>query len=48
MASVAAFMAKIKAKNAAEPEFHQAVFEVAETIWPGLEKRVEYRKHKIL
>jgi glutamate dehydrogenase (NADP+) len=46
--SVAAFMDMIKAKNPAEPEFHQAVLEVAESLWPVLEKRPEYRKAKIL
>ncbi len=46
--SVAAFMEMIKAKNPAQPEFHQAVQEVAESLWPVLEKRPEYRKAKIL
>ncbi|MBD3236854.1 MAG: NADP-specific glutamate dehydrogenase [Candidatus Eisenbacteria bacterium] len=45
---VAAFMEQIKAKNPAEPEFHQAVEEVVESLWPVLEKRPEYRKAKIL
>ena len=45
---VAAFMDQIKAKNQAEPEFHQAVEEVVESLWPVLEKRPEYRKAKIL
>ena len=46
--SVAAFMEMIKAKNPAQPEFHQAVQEVADSLWPVLEKRPEYRKAKIL
>jgi glutamate dehydrogenase (NADP+) len=46
--SVAAFMEYIVAKNPAEPEFHQAVQEVVESLWPVLEKRPEYRKAKIL
>jgi glutamate dehydrogenase (NADP+) len=46
--SVAAFMEKIIAKNPAEKEFHQAVQEVVESLWPVLEKRPEYRKAKIL
>ncbi|MBU1699849.1 MAG: NADP-specific glutamate dehydrogenase [Candidatus Eisenbacteria bacterium] len=45
--SIADFMAAIKAKNPAEPEFHQAVEEVTESVWPVLEKRPEYRKAKI-
>ncbi len=48
MSSVADFMAAIKAKNPAEPEFHQAVDEVVESLWPVLEKRPEYRKAKVL
>ncbi len=46
--NVAAFMENVIAKNPAEPEFHQAVQEVMETIWPVLDKRPEYRTHKIL
>ncbi len=46
--SVAAFMQEIVAKNPAEKEFHQAVEEVVESLWPVLEKRPEYRKAKIL
>ncbi len=46
--SVAEFMEAIKAKNPAEPEFHQAVEEVVESLWPVLEKRPEYRKAKVL
>ena len=46
--NVAAFMEHVTAKNPAEPEFHQAVHEVVESIWPVLEKRPEYRKAKIL
>jgi len=47
-ASVAAFMEMIKAKNPAEPEFHQAVEEVVTSLWPVLEKRPEYRQAKVL
>ncbi|HRS53175.1 MAG TPA: NADP-specific glutamate dehydrogenase [Bacteroidales bacterium] len=36
------FMAKIIAKNPAEPEFHQAVREVAETILPYVEENPKY------
>ncbi len=46
--SVNEFMAMIKAKNPAEPEFHQAVHEVVESLWPVLEKRPQYRKAKVL
>jgi len=42
------FMDMIKAKNPAEPEFHQAVFEVAQSLMPVLDKRPEYKKAKIL
>jgi len=46
--NVAAFMENVIAKNPAQPEFHQAVQEVVETIWPVLDKRPEYRTNKIL
>ena len=46
--SVNEFMAMIKAKNPSEPEFHQAVHEVVESLWPVLEKRPHYRKAKVL
>ncbi len=42
------FMADVKAKNPAEPEFHQAVFEVAESVSIVLERHPEYRSAKIL
>ncbi len=42
------FMAMIKAKNPAEPEFHQAVQEVVESVALVLEKHPEYRKAKIM
>jgi glutamate dehydrogenase (NADP+) len=41
-------MAAVKAKDPAEPEFHQAVQEVAESLDLVLQKRTEYRKAKIL
>ena len=47
-ASFNEFMDFVKAKNPAQPEFHQAVDEVVESIWPVLEKRPEYRKAKII
>ncbi|MGE5357955.1 MAG: NADP-specific glutamate dehydrogenase [Bacteroidales bacterium] len=41
-------LAGVKAKNPAEPEFLQAVTEVAESLDLVLQKRPEYRKAKIL
>ncbi len=41
-------MGEVKAKNPAEPEFHQAVEEVVESLELVLERRPEYRKHKIV
>ena len=38
----------VKAKNPAEPEFHQAVEEVLESLELVLERRPEYRSYKIL
>ncbi len=42
------FMVKIKAKNPAEPEFHQAVQEVAESLIPFIEENPKYKHAKIL
>ena len=41
-------LAQVKAKNPAEPEFHQAVQEVAESLDVVLQKHPEYRAAKIL
>jgi glutamate dehydrogenase (NADP+) len=41
-------MEGVKAKNPAEPEFHQAVHEVAESLALVLDRRPEYRSAKIL
>lgn len=41
-------MAMVKAKNPAEPEFHQAVHEVLESLGPVLEKHPEYVESKIV
>ncbi len=41
-------MSQVKAKNPAEPEFHQAVHEVAESLALVLERHPEYRAAKIL
>jgi glutamate dehydrogenase (NADP+) len=47
-AYVTGLMEDVKAKNPAQPEFHQAVQEVAESLEIVLEKRPEYRTAKIL
>jgi glutamate dehydrogenase (NADP+) len=46
--TVAQFMEDVIAKNPEQKEFHQAVEEVVESLWPVLDKRPEYRKAKIL
>lgn len=43
-----AFMAEIKVKNAGEPEFIQAVQEVAEAVIPYIEENPKYKTAKIL
>jgi glutamate dehydrogenase (NADP+) len=45
---VSSLMAEVKAKNPAEPEFHQAVQEVAESLTLVMERHPEYRSGKIL
>jgi len=45
---VGSLMESVKAKNPAEPEFHQAVQEVAESLDLVLERYPEYRSAKIL
>ncbi len=42
------FMGRIKAKNPAEPEFHQAVQEVTESLIPYIEENPRYSYSKIL
>ena len=42
------FMARIKAKNPGEDEFHQAVHEVAESLIPYIEENPQYKEAKIL
>jgi glutamate dehydrogenase (NADP+) len=42
------FMAKVIERNPGEPEFHQAVREVAESVMPFIEKNTKYQKAKIL
>ncbi len=48
MSYVDELMDQVKAKNPAQPEFHQAVQEVAESLEVVLEKHPEYRNAKIL
>ncbi len=45
---VTGIMNSVKAKNSNEPEFHQAVEEVLESITLVLERHPEFRAHKIL
>lgn len=47
-AQIDEFMAKVRAKNQNEPEFLQAVEEVAETVIPFIENHPEYKKANIL
>jgi len=46
--AVSDFMNEVKAKNPAQPEFHQAVEEVVASLLPVVEKHPEYRKAKVL
>src|SRR4029079_16199169 len=45
---VSSLLAEVKAKNPAEPEFHQAVQEVAESLQLVMERHPEYRSARIL
>ncbi|NLI15113.1 MAG: NADP-specific glutamate dehydrogenase [candidate division Zixibacteria bacterium] len=45
---VAEFMEQVIAKNPGEKEFHQAVQEVVESLWPVLERHPVYREAKIM
>ncbi len=42
------FMANIEAKNPGEKEFHQAVYEVAQSVIPYIEEHPQYKEAKIL
>ena len=42
------FMSYVKAKNPNQPEFHQAVFEVMESIWPVIQRNPQYQAANIL
>ena len=46
--SVDEFMNSVKSRNAGEVEFHQAVQEVAESLWEFLEENPHYMDAKIL
>jgi len=46
--SVAEFMEYVKGKNPAEPQFHQAVYEVIESIWPVIQANPTYQAANIL
>jgi len=46
--AVDTFMAGVTARNPEQKEFHQAVREVAESLFPVMDKHPEYRKAKIL
>ena len=48
LSQLGTFMDGIKAKNPHEPEFLQAVHEVAETVLPFIESHPKYAKHKVL
>jgi glutamate dehydrogenase (NADP+) len=46
--AIASFMEHVMARNPGEPEFHQAVLEVAETVIPFLDDHPQYKKARIL
>ncbi len=46
--TVEAFMAQVKARNPGETEFHQAVQEVAESLWPFIAANPHYRDSGLL
>ncbi|MDG1755396.1 MAG: NADP-specific glutamate dehydrogenase [Rhodothermales bacterium] len=45
--SLASFIENLKRRNPGEPEFHQAVTEVAEKIWPFIEAHPKYQENRI-
>ncbi len=46
--TVAEFMDRVAARSPEETEFHQAVHEVVESIWPVLDRHPEFREANIL
>jgi glutamate dehydrogenase/leucine dehydrogenase len=47
-ADLSSFLTDLKRRYPAETEFHQAVTEVAKSVWPFIEKNPKYRKAKIM
>ena len=45
---LANFLESVKRRYPAETEFHQAVSEVAKSVWPFIEKNPHYQTAKIL
>ena len=45
---LSSFLNTLKKRYPAETEFHQAVTEVAKSVWPFLEKNPKFQKAKIL
>ncbi|MBD3321607.1 MAG: NADP-specific glutamate dehydrogenase [Chitinivibrionales bacterium] len=45
---IVSFMEKVRAKNPAEKEFHQAVEEVAESVMPYIRQNPRYQKARVL
>ena len=48
MSFAAEILEKVKAKDPAQPEFHQAVMEVVESLEVVLDRHPEYRAHKVI
>ena len=46
--SLNSYMEKVISRNPSQPEFHQAVEEVLESIWPFLDKNPHYMHANIL
>jgi glutamate dehydrogenase (NADP+) len=46
--SVSEFMDRVGAKSPGETEFHQAVKELAESVWPVLDRHPEFRETRVL
>ncbi|MGQ9607488.1 MAG: NADP-specific glutamate dehydrogenase [Thermogutta sp.] len=47
-ASLNQFLEKVLARDPGQPEFHQAVTEVFESLWPFLEKNPKYKERALL
>jgi glutamate dehydrogenase (NADP+) len=45
---LATFLQAVRDRNPAEPEFHQAVTEVAKSVWPFIEQHPRYREARLL